>query len=86
MQTIETGVPASASAVAANLTMIRPDGPAFVTAFPGGPVPTVSNVNASAAGQVRAALGFVRSDAGRFDVVAGAAGTDLAVDVFGWFE
>ena len=81
-------VPASASAVAQNLTMVRTGGPGFVTALPGGSTtaPSVSNVNASGANQVRAALAITNFGAGSEQFVAGESSTDLLVDLFGWFE
>ena len=41
------GVPANAKAVSVNLTAAGPDGSGFVTAYPCGAVPTVSNLNFS---------------------------------------
>lgn len=84
-----SSVPDSASAIAQNLTIARPDGRGFVTAFPGGSgaaAPEVSNANVSDAGQVRAALAFTRLDAGSESFLSGASAKDLIVDAFGWFE
>ena len=80
-------VPNSASAVAQNLTIVRTGGRGFVTAFPGGTLPTVSNINASGANQVRAALGFTRlSGSGSETFFNGVSAKDLVVDAFGYFE
>ena len=79
-------VPASASGIAQNLTIARTGGRGFVTAYPGGALPTVSNVNSSGAGQVRAAFAFTRLGSGSETFYAGDAPTDLIVDAFGWFE
>ncbi len=79
-------VPASASAVAQNLTMIRTGDRGFVTGFPGGIVPMVSSVNAAGANQTRGALGIVPTGTGGTVSYFSEAATHLSVDVFGWFE
>ena len=80
-------VPDSASGIAQNLTIVRTAGRGFLTAFPGGSLPTVSNVNASGANQVRAALGFTRlSGSGAETFYNGVSAKDLVVDAFGYFE
>ena len=80
-------VPDSASGIAQNLTIVRTAGRGFVTAFPGGSLPTVSNINASGPNQVRAALGFTRlSGSGAETFYNGVSAKDLVVDVFGYFE
>ena len=72
---------------AQNLTIVRTAGRGFVTAFPGGERPLVSNINASGPDQVRAALGFTRlSGAGTETFYNGVSAKDLVVDVFGYFE
>jgi glucose/arabinose dehydrogenase len=76
----------SASAVAQNLTIARTGGRGFLTAYPGGTLPTVSNINASGAGQVRAALALTRLDSGSETFFSGVSDKDLIVDVLGWFE
>jgi glucose/arabinose dehydrogenase len=80
-------VPDSASAIVQNLTIVRTAGRGFVTAFPGGILPTVSNINASGPNQVRAALGFTRlSESGAETFYNGGSAKDLIVDAFGYFE
>jgi hypothetical protein len=80
-------VPASASGIAQNLTIVRTAGRGFVTAYPGGALPTVSNLNASGPNQVRAALGFTRlSASGSETFFNGVSAKDLVVDSFGYFE
>jgi len=80
-------VPDSASAIAQNLTIVRTGGRGFVTAYPGGTLPTVSNINASGPNQVRAALGFTRlSASGSETFFNGVSAKDLVVDAFGYFE
>ena len=46
----------------------------------------MSNVNASAANQTRAALALTDLANGSERFYAGETDTDLLVDVFGWFE
>lgn len=79
-------VPDSASAIAQNLTIARTGGRGFLTAFPGGTLPTVSNINSSDAGQVRAALALTRLDTGSETFFSGVSDKDLIVDALGWFE
>ena len=80
-------VPNSASGIAQNLTIVRTAGRGFVTAYPGGTLPTVSNINASGPNQVRAALGFTRlSASGSETFFNGVSAKDLVVDAFGYFE
>ncbi len=82
-----SSVPDSAPAVAQNLTMVRTGGRGFVTAFPE-PTnrPNVSNVNSSGPNQTRAAMALTQLEAGSEQFFAGESGSDLLVDVFGWFE
>jgi glucose/arabinose dehydrogenase len=76
----------SASAVLQNLTMTSTTGFDFVTAFPaGGGVPVVSNVNATAAGQTRAALAVTRVGTGGVGYFTFGE-SQLIVDVFGTFS
>ncbi len=80
-------LPAGASAVIHNLTIPSASGWGFVTAAPdGSAVPTVSNLNVTAAGQNRAALALTAlptSGVVRYQTYAG---TDLIVDVYGYFS
>ncbi|MEO1058105.1 MAG: PQQ-dependent sugar dehydrogenase, partial [Actinomycetota bacterium] len=72
-------------AVVHNLTLAPSADQGFVTAHPATvPRPEVSNVNATAAGQVRAALAVTPLGGGRATFYAHN-GTELAVDVFGYF-
>ena len=78
------GVPANASAVMLNLTVVAPAGPGFATVWPcGGPMPTASNINYAAGVVVaNAVLAKVGVD-GKVCVYTHAA-TDLVVDVNGF--
>jgi hypothetical protein len=81
-----TSVPAAASAVLQNLTLAPSSDQGFLTAFPaGGAVPTVSNLNATGPGQVRAALAITRLAGGRESFFS-QNGTQLVVDVAGYFS
>ena len=79
-------IPTGAAGVLQNLTIVDNGGPGFVTAFGTSVGSLTSSVNASAAGQVRAAgvLTALGSD-GRLRYDAPMA-TDLVVDVTGWIE
>lgn len=77
---------ASASAVVQNVTAVRTGGRGFLTLHPDATVPEVSTVNATAAGQTRAALAFTTlADDGSFKVTA-SVDTDVLVDVLGTFS
>jgi glucose/arabinose dehydrogenase len=78
---------ATAGAVLQNVTMTATSGFDFVTAFPSAPtVPEVSNVNATAAGQTRAALAITRLGSGGAVSYFTFGGSQLVVDVFGTFS
>jgi glucose/arabinose dehydrogenase len=78
-------VPDGASAIAQNLTLAPSTNWGYVTAFPGGVLPVVSNVNSTAGGQTRAALAFTKLAGGTESLYAYRA-TQLLVDVFGYYE
>jgi LPXTG-site transpeptidase (sortase) family protein len=82
----QAGIPGSgASAVALNVTMTRAQGEGFVTVYPAGRVrPDSSNLNADLAGTT--APNHVQLATGTRGVsFYSYGGTDLIVDVFGWF-
>jgi hypothetical protein len=79
------GVPADASAVALNLTMVDARGAGYATLFPCTATPPNTSTLNFAAGQTVANAGYVGLDAtGDVCVFASVAG-DLIVDVVGWF-
>ena len=80
------GVPASgASAVAMNVTMTRSFDDGFVTVYPAGRSrPDVSNINVDRAGMTAPNHVQVRN-ATRGVTLYSFGGTDLIVDLFGWF-
>ena len=82
----QAGIPGSgASAVALNVTMTRAQGEGFVTVFPAGRGrPDSSNLNADLAGTT--APNHVQLATGTRGVsFYSYGGTDLIVDIFGWF-
>ncbi len=79
-------VPSGATAISQNVTMTNTLGPGFVTAYPSGAGrPEASNGNATGPRQDRAALTLTRLAAGSV-TYASSGGTDLVVDVTGWFD
>jgi glucose/arabinose dehydrogenase len=85
--TVDVGAAPGAGAVLQNITMTATTGFDFVSAFPAGgaTVPEVSNVNATAAGQTRAALAITRLGGEAVDYFTFGESA-LIVDVFGSFS
>jgi hypothetical protein len=80
------GIPASAAAVSANVTVTGTLGPGFIMAYPtGGAVPTVSTLNYVAGQTVANAAILPLGTAGKASFVAGVSGTDLIIDVNGYY-
>ncbi len=82
------GVPAASqvSAVAINVTAVEPTGTGFVTVWPGGAQPNVSNLN-FVAGRTIANLVIVGvSSTGTINFFNEAGNTNLIGDVVGWFD
>lgn len=79
------GLPATAKAVIANLTIAGAGAPTYVTAWSGaGPRPTVSNINA-ARGEIVANRTLLPLDVdGRIALFNASGRTDVVVDVVGW--
>ncbi|HYL05922.1 MAG TPA: alkaline phosphatase family protein [Thermoanaerobaculia bacterium] len=85
------GVPAGASAVAANLTVVSPSGAGFLNVDPTGTPATGTSILNFRAGAVRsnnAVLSLLGSPAGSVSVQAGAftGQTDFVLDVSGYFQ
>ncbi|MBK9965878.1 MAG: hypothetical protein IPP07_13625 [Holophagales bacterium] len=80
------GIPTGAAAISLNITVVNTAGPGFIMIYPqGGAVPTVSTLNYNA-GQVLGNAAIVPMSAtGGITVVAGVSGTDLILDVNGYF-
>ena len=79
-------VPSDAIGVAHNVTIVNNVGAGFVTAFAEGGLPGVSTANASGANQLRAASAITRLGSDGQLRYYSMVGTDLVVDVTGWFE
>jgi ELWxxDGT repeat protein len=83
------GIPATARAVAANLTVVHPGGPGFLRVYPsGGTVPMTSTVNFNRGGTRtnNALLTLAGSGVDVFLSLSGGGGADLVLDVVGYFE
>jgi hypothetical protein len=84
------GIPASATAIAANVTVVSPSGPGYLTLYPAGhPKPLASTINFQA-GQTRAnnavlGLSFTGAFAAS-PLVSGAGSVHLVIDVSGYFN
>jgi len=79
-------VPAAASAVVLNVTATNAQAPGFVTVWPaGGARPTVSNLNIGARGQTIPNLVIVPVGTDGNVSLFSQSGTDLVVDITGWF-
>src|SRR5262245_15851570 len=81
----QCGIPATATAVSLNVTATNTQGPGFLLLYPqGGAQPLVSTLN-YVAGETVANAALLPLGAGGLTVVAGVAGTDLILDVNGYF-
>lgn len=74
-------------AYALNLTVTAPDGPGFLSAYPSGPVPVplTSTLNFAAGQTIANAVNVPARIDGGIDVVAGASGAHVVIDVVGYF-
>jgi hypothetical protein len=82
---VTSGVPASATAVALNVTAVAPPAPGYLTVYPcDRPLPLASNVN-YVAGAARPNLAVVRVGAADDVCVVSEWPTDIVVDLAGWF-
>jgi hypothetical protein len=81
------GIPNQADAYSLNLTVTNTEGPGFIKAHPqGSAAPVVSSVNYTGAGQTVANAAIVPSGtSGGITVVAGVSGTDLIIDINGYY-
>src|SRR5947199_9669971 len=81
-----TGIPAGVDAYSLNITVTNTQGPGFILIYPqGGSQPTVSTVN-YVAGQTIANAAIVPAGTnGGVTVIAGVSGTDLIIDINGYF-
>ena len=86
--TSRCGIPTSAQAVSTNLTVTNTLGPGFILNYPAGgslPSPPVSSVNYSLGQTVANAAIISLGSGGAATIIAGVSGTDLIVDVNGYY-
>jgi len=83
----QCGIPSSAGAVSLNVTVTNTQGPGFILIYPqGGSQPTVSTLNYVANETIaNAAVVPLGSGNGGITVIAGVSGTDLIIDVNGYY-
>ncbi len=82
---VDLGLPADASAAIVTVTVVAESGPDFITAFPAGSArPNASIVNIDRSRQTRAGTTIVPLAPGGIDIYT-LAGSDLVVDVSGYF-
>lgn len=82
-------IPSTALAISQNVTMTNSLGGGYITAYPSDqPRPVASNANVSGANQDHASLTFTKIGAGGAGSIAyySSGGTDLVVDITGYFE
>jgi hypothetical protein len=81
-----TGFPQQVAAYSLNITVTNTLGPGFIKIYPqDGPVPVVSTVNYVAGQTVANAAIVPAGTGGGITVVAGVSGTDLVIDINGYF-
>lgn len=82
-----TGIPAGVASYSLNITATNTQGPGFILIYPqGGAQPPVSTLNYSGAGQTVANAAIVPAGTGGgVTVIAGVSGTDLIIDINGYF-
>ncbi|HMF10376.1 MAG TPA: hypothetical protein VKJ00_14655, partial [Thermoanaerobaculia bacterium] len=80
------GIPANAQAYSLNVTVTNTAGPGFIKIFPqGGPSPVVSTLNYVANQTVANAAIVPAGAGGGITVAAGVSGTDLILDINGYY-
>jgi hypothetical protein len=82
-----SGIPGGADAYSLNFTVVNTEGPGFIKAYPQGTAaPVVSSLNYTGADQTVANAAIVPAGlSGGITVVAGVSGTDLIIDVNGYY-
>jgi hypothetical protein len=81
-----TGLPASINAYSLNITVTNTQGPGFILIYPqGGTQPLVSTLNYNAGQTVANAAIVPAGNSNGITVVAGVSGTDLIIDINGYF-
>ena len=80
------GIPSSAAAASLNVTVTNTQGPGFILIYPkGGSQPTVSTLNYVAGQTIANAAVVPLGTGGGITVIAGVSGTDLIIDVNGYY-
>src|SRR5512147_66462 len=81
-----TGIPAEVDAYSLNVTVTNTQGPGFILIYPqGGAQPPVSTVNYVAGQTIANAAVVPAGTGGGVTVIAGVSGTDLIIDINGYF-
>ena len=81
-----TGIPAGVDAYSLNITVTNTQGPGFILIYPqGGAQPSVSTVNYVAGQTIANAAVVPAGTGGGVTVIAGVSGTDLIIDINGYF-
>jgi hypothetical protein len=82
-----TGIPTGVAAYSLNITVTNTLGPGFIVIFPqGGTAPTVSTLNYVAGQTIANAAIVLAGTNGGVAVIAGVSGTDLVIDINGYFS
>jgi hypothetical protein len=82
-----TGIPAGVDAYSLNITVTNTQGPGFILIYPqGGAQPPVSTVNYVAGQTIANAAIVPAGSGGGVTVIAGVSGTDLIIDINGYFS
>ena len=80
------GIPGHVGAYSLNITVTNTQGPGFISIYPqGGPQPSVSTLNYVAGQTVANAAVVPAGTSGGVTVVAGVSGTDLIIDINGYY-
>jgi hypothetical protein len=80
------GLPAGIDAYSLNVTVVNPAGPGHLVIFPtGGSQPDVSSINYTAGQTIANAVIVPAGTDGKVTVVAGVSGTNLLIDINGYF-
>jgi hypothetical protein len=81
-----TGIPASVGAYSLNITVTNAQGPGFIKIYPqGGAQPPVSTLNYVASQTIANAAIVAAGTGGGVTVIAGVSGTDVIIDINGYY-
>ncbi|MDA8380211.1 MAG: IPT/TIG domain-containing protein [Actinomycetota bacterium] len=79
------GIPAGAKAVVVNLTAVQPSASTFLTVYPGGSTPVVSDLNVPAGAVAANLVVATVSSSGTISIYNSRGIVNVAVDVTGWY-